>query len=53
MPGNWEWENKPRTLVLMFKEKPQNNYKLALQNNYIITREGTGKQGGDPFGKFL
>lgn len=49
MPGNWEWENRPRILVFLFKDKHSNGYKLALQNNHIIPRAGTGKQGGDPF----
>jgi hypothetical protein len=49
MPGNWEWENTPRILLLLFKEKYNNVYKLRLQNNFIIPRAGTGKQGGDPF----
>jgi hypothetical protein len=49
MPGNGEWENTPRILVLLFKEKENNGYRLALQNNHIIPRAGTGKQGGDPF----
>lgn len=49
MPGNWEWENTPRILALFFKDNKSNEYKLQVQNNYIIPRAGTGKQGGDPF----
>jgi hypothetical protein len=49
MTGGWEWENTPRILLLLFKEKHENEYRLALQNNHIIPRAGSGKQGGDPF----
>ena len=52
-PGGWEWENTPRILLLLFKEKTNNLYRLSLQNNHIISRPGTGKQGGDPFDKLI
>lgn len=49
MPGGWEWENRPRILLLLFQDKTKGLYRLALQNNHIIPRAGEGKQGGDPF----
>lgn len=42
---------KPRVLVIYFKNKQNGNYVFAVQNNHFILRENEGGSLGDPFKK--